>query len=103
MVLQFNGSSYGLNVVASEVALELADAAYRPLVAEHVPGVANTLADALSCVSDPAKIRQLPAQLQGGVRALVPERPREQISPSRGTGRSAHRLQPASSRGGNES
>ena len=76
MVLQFNGSSYGLNVVASEVALELADAAYRPLVAEHVPGVANTLADALSRVSDPAKVWQLPAQLQGAVRALVPERPR---------------------------
>ena len=76
MVLQFNDSSYGLNVVAREVALELADAAYRPLGAEHIPGVANTLADALSRVSDPAKVWQLPAQLQGAVRALVPERPR---------------------------
>jgi hypothetical protein len=32
MVLHFKGSSYGLNIVAREVALELADASYRPLV-----------------------------------------------------------------------
>ena len=76
MVLQFKGSSCGLNIVAREVALELADAAYRPLVAEHIPGVANTLADALSRVGDPAKTWQLPAQLRSAVRANVPQRPR---------------------------
>ncbi len=76
MVLQFIGASYGLNIVAREVALELADAAYRPLVAEHIHGVANTLADALSRVGDPAKVWQLPAQLRDAVRAGAPQRPR---------------------------
>jgi len=47
MVLHFKGASHGLSIVAREVALDLADAAYRPLVAEHIPGIANTLADAL--------------------------------------------------------
>ena len=75
MVLHFKGASHGLSIVAREVALELADAAYRPLVAEHIPGIANTLADALSRVGDPSKRWQLPAALHGAVRALVPPRP----------------------------
>ncbi len=53
IVLHFMGASFALNVVDREVALELAEAAYRPPVAERVPGVAKSLADALRCMSDP--------------------------------------------------
>ena len=44
------GSSTALNVIAREVEFEVAAASYRPMVAEHITGVAIVTADALSRV-----------------------------------------------------
>ena len=44
---------FGLGLVAKEAALDVADGIYEPIVAEHIPGVANLLADALSRKADP--------------------------------------------------
>ncbi|CAK0818485.1 unnamed protein product, partial [Prorocentrum cordatum] len=76
MVLRLKSSSRGLNIIARELALELAEAAHRPLVAEHIPGAANVLADVLSRAADPSKPRALPPALREASRARAPARGR---------------------------
>ena len=53
LVLELRGSSPGLRVLASEAALDVFAACYRPVVAEHIQGVANHLADRLSRRTQP--------------------------------------------------
>ena len=48
MVSRLSGLSPGVNAVSREAALLFAGANYRPVGAEHSPGVANAIADALS-------------------------------------------------------
>ena len=50
-------ASTAMGLIAREVALDVAESAFQPDVrATHLPGVANTLADALSRRADPAKM-----------------------------------------------
>ena len=42
-----------MGLIAREAALDVADGLYEPLVVEHIPGVANVLADVLSRRRDP--------------------------------------------------
>ena len=49
------GRSTSLNLLAREYALELASGAFEPDVIEHIPGISNTVADALSRRGDPSK------------------------------------------------
>ncbi len=71
MVLHIKGTSKSLNIIAREVALDVAAAAYRPLIAEHIAGVAKVTADALSRLHVPGGAYERPAC------AEVPVRPRE--------------------------
>ena len=48
LVLRLKGKSPGMNQVARELALDLGDAAFRPDIVTHTPGVASEIADALS-------------------------------------------------------
>ena len=77
MVLHFKGTSKSLNIIAREVALEVAASAYRPLIAEHIAGVANITADALSRLHVPGGSYERPACLAQARAAVVPERPRK--------------------------
>ena len=77
MVLHFKGSGTSLHIIAREVALEVAASSYRPLVAEHIAGVANVTADALSRLHVPGGTYELPACLARARPAEVPSRPRE--------------------------
>ena len=76
MVLHFKGSSAAWSVIARELALEVAEAAYRPLLAEHIPVVANVTADTLSRLHTPGGRYELPPELYDVQRAVVEERPR---------------------------
>ena len=77
MVLHFKGSSPALSMIARELALEVAEAAYRPLLAEHIPGAANVSADALSRLHAPGGLYKLPDELRNVQQASVEARPRE--------------------------
>ena len=55
LVLELRGSCYGLRVLASEAALDVSAACYRPVVAEHIPFVANHLAHRLSRRTQPGE------------------------------------------------
>jgi hypothetical protein len=61
MVLHFKRAGTSLNIIAREVALDVAASSYRPLVAEHIAGVANVSADALSRLHAPGGAHELPA------------------------------------------
>ena len=76
MVLHFKGTSTALNIIAREVALDVAASSYRPLIAEHIAGVANVTADALSRLHMPGNAYALPACLSEARLALVAPRPR---------------------------
>ena len=63
-------------VIAREVALHYAEVSFEPRVTEHVPGVANDIADALSRLSDPNDINSLPDCLTDVEHIQPPPRPR---------------------------
>ena len=48
LVLRMKTSGRASGIIAREVALDVAASCYAPALAEHVPGVANVVADALS-------------------------------------------------------
>ena len=52
MVIRMQAKGAGTSVVARELALDVADCLYTPAIGEHVPGVANKLADYLSRLDD---------------------------------------------------
>ena len=56
------------------MALLYSHAAHEPRIFEHVPGVANILADGLSRVIEPGAANTLPPQLAGAIRRTVPVR-----------------------------
>ena len=70
--------SRSLGIVAREVALDVAEAVYSPDISEHIPGVTNKMADALSRLSAPFKSGEdpprVPERLLAVPRAFPPPR-----------------------------
>ena len=69
LVLQFRTSGEGTTTIAKELALDISRGIYRPQLAQHVPGIANKAADALSRLNDPNQVYEIPECL-----AKVPRR-----------------------------
>ena len=63
-------------LIAKEIALLYSEAAHEPRIFEHVPGVANVLADALSRIYEPGTDKKLPPQLSSAKKIQVPRRSR---------------------------
>ena len=74
ILLKCKSAGEAPSVVAREVALDMASSIYIPNVMQHVPGVANVMADALSRWHDPGRQRQLPARLRGASLRIVAPR-----------------------------
>ena len=55
MTLCMKGKGFGVNLVARELALVLADGAFRPEVVKHISGASNVVADILSRSFQPDK------------------------------------------------
>ena len=70
----------GLSLLARELALDVADATYCPDASQHVPGIANKGADALSRKHAPPKaegdVWALPDHLRADAEITVPLRDR---------------------------
>ena len=54
MVCRMRPHSASLNIIARELALDIADSMYEPQIASHIPGVSNVIADILSRKFAPA-------------------------------------------------
>ena len=74
MVAKMQPHSQQLGIIAREIALDVASATYAPDVAVHLPGLANTAADALSRRHDPNNEFSLPAYLANCAPHEVPPR-----------------------------
>ena len=61
-------------LIAKEIALLYSEAAHEPRIFEHVPGIANVLADALSRAFEPGTDKELPPQLSGAKEIHVARR-----------------------------
>ncbi len=88
MVATMRGRGWALNVIAREVALDFAQAAFRPAVSAHVAGISLSIADTLSrrfqpSTGSPSSLPpptaapgwQLPAELRAVPEAHPPARP----------------------------
>ena len=64
LVLHMKTRGKATGIIARELALTLAKANFYPSVAEHIPGLANQVADMLSRRFQPGKAFQLPAILE---------------------------------------
>lgn len=65
-------SSPALSQIAREFALDLGRATCRPQLVTHIPGLTNTVCDALSRINDPQKQFNLPTILTGA-KAVMPQ------------------------------
>jgi hypothetical protein len=63
-----------LNLIASEVALDLTKLLYEPFRIAHIRGIANIVPDALSRMSQPGASSELPMQLVNVERSVCPKR-----------------------------
>ena len=54
LINELKAKGGGLAVIASEMALDISESTFEPDLAQHTPGVCNTVADALSRRYDPA-------------------------------------------------
>ena len=79
LVLKLKTSGPGPGIIAREIALDVADALYRPDVVEHVPGVANLICDMLSrqFQPNPKSKYVLPLQLVHVKELVLPVRSKQ--------------------------
>ena len=73
-VAKMQPKSKALGIVARELALDLADASYSVDFLQHVAGLANVTADALSRKEQPGKTFKLPSLLSNAVEVKPPAR-----------------------------
>ena len=74
MLAKMQPKSFSLQVVARELALDLSQMSYSPDFIEHIPGVTNGIADALSRMAERGSDFQLPAFLSNARYDIAPER-----------------------------
>ena len=61
-------------IISRELALAMSASSFAPRFVEHVPGVMNSISDALSRLTDPTKPYNIPEVLLGVRREIVPVR-----------------------------
>ena len=61
-------------VISKEVALMYGEGSFEPRVFQHLPGIANVVADGLSRMAEPGNSAALPDEVIGITPAVVPVR-----------------------------
>jgi len=74
LVVNLRPSTPQLAIIGQEMALAFASAAIPPVIAQHIPGVANVMADTLSRQHQPGKAGPLPQLLRQARAREVPAR-----------------------------
>ena len=74
LVLKLKAAGRGPNLIAREIALDMAEAIYQPEVLEHVPGISNKVCDQLSRLYEPGKGANFPELLRDVPRIKVAQR-----------------------------
>ena len=81
VVLKLKSTGEAPSLVARELAVDLSRTTYMPAVVEHIPGVANVVADVLSRYDAPtpgkaSQEKHIPACLIGATLRACPPRPK---------------------------
>ena len=63
-----------MRIISQELAPEMAHYSFVPMVAHHVPGVANTVADELSRWPQPGHVKKTPALVADAVQVFPDDR-----------------------------
>ena len=74
LTLSLKTRGKGAGIVARELALDVAAAEYAPHVAEHILGIENTFADALSRQFEPGFLYTLPTEFSSVRETFLPLR-----------------------------
>jgi hypothetical protein len=74
VICKLGSSSPKLNAIAAEISLELSKLGIQEVLAVHLPGEQNTVADKLSRLAQPGCDGKLPESLRGAKRRLVQHR-----------------------------
>ena len=74
LTLNLKTRGKGAGIVARELALDVAASEYAPHIAEHIPGIENVLADALSRQFDPSYDYRLPSVFSAVPETILPLR-----------------------------
>ena len=76
LVTKLRTSSHGrgMRLIARELSLLFGNCAHKPHLLEHIPGVANVLADVLSRRYQPGRAYSLPCALKEVREVMIPER-----------------------------
>ena len=61
-------------VISKEVALLYGEGSFEPRVFQHLPGIANVVADVLSRMAEPGNVAELPDEVVGIAPVVVPVR-----------------------------
>ena len=77
LLVKFKSSGSACQALAREVALDFATAAFMPIVAVHIPGLANVIADVLSRKFQPKREFALPSCLNDVKEFIAPVRTRD--------------------------
>ena len=77
LVAKMQPHSARLGLVAREMALDIASAAYAPDIVSHIPGVANKAADYLSRRLEPGMVAAMPVYLVRSLEHQCEPRPRK--------------------------
>ena len=74
LLLKLKSGGEGSNLIAQEMALDVADRLYVPDVLEHVRGLSDQLADALSRLEEPGANKTIPPIFKHAHREDIPLR-----------------------------
>ena len=74
LIMSLKGSSKPMNHIARELALDMGDAAFKPDLLSHTPGVASSIADILSRKSSPQSKFDVPDILRGAPEVFPSQR-----------------------------
>ena len=74
MCARMQPHSQQLGIIARELALDICEASYSPDIVEHIPGISNIGADALSRICQPGKTTVLPRYLLDDTRHVCTPR-----------------------------
>ena len=74
LVVNMRPASASLALIGQELALDFASAAFAPIITQHIPGVANVLADKLSRRMQAGYDPKIPSQLSDAKLVYPPDR-----------------------------
>ena len=73
LLINMRPHSVQMHLIAQEVAIDMAHYTFVPVIAQHIPGIGNVVADELSRWAQPGHSQKVPSYVQAPVKRVVPQ------------------------------